>query len=341
MPTPSLSRTAATLLEITVSLAVLGTVSTMVTESISIGTSMQEHVGTESDLVDRANRVVKGIAYQLRSADYDWITITEGAVSTYQFTLCTGLNSDGPVFNQGYTLSYDSVAGTLTSTLTDRINKTVLQQNVAKGLRRPNPGAGIEPGFQISQLGTAVVVTGNQLQLSISMEEPLTTGEVMTRTATTMVFLRSTMYANANLTRTVTPVTGGGAEEPPEDEGGAAAKPIVTMGDDTDKTTKQTGTGKDKVTLNNLLIKGALAMPTGTPATIDVTSFSLLADKLPTDVPQKADYTVKRGWVKAENSGNKLLENEFLLSGWVDGSLTVTVTVRATNGESTAVTRSY
>jgi len=344
MTTPILHRSAVTLLEVTISLAILTTVTAMVTESISMGVSMHEHVGTKSDVVERANVVVKKIAYQLRSADYNWITITEGPVATYQFTLCTGLSAEGPVFNQGYALSYDSAAGTLTATLTDNITKQVLQQDVAKGLRRPDPANGIEPGFQLTQLGTSVVVTGNQMQLAVAIEDTLVNGEVLSGSAQSVVFLRSTMYANANLTRTVTEVTVDPPVDPTEDppvEDPPAPSPIILLGSDTDTTTKQIGTGPSKITVNNLLVKGTVSMPTGTSATIDYSSFNLTTDKLTTDTPQKVSYTVARGWIKAENPGNKLSENEYVIYGWVAGSLAVTVTVSNTEGASSTVTANY
>jgi hypothetical protein len=330
-------RCAATLLELCVGLAVLGTVTSMVCQGIAMGASMQDRVGLDSDLINRADRVAKQVAYQLRSADYNWITITVGPVSTYQFTLCTGLNANGPVFNQGYTLAYDSANGVLTATLTDLTTLKVLQQDVARGLRIPDPAKGILPGFQLTQLGTDVVVTGNQLQLSVTLQDRLTSGEVVNRTANSVIFLRSTMYANANLTRTVTAQTGGsgGAGAPGE------AKPIISLGADTDKSTKQMTIDSNKITVNNLLIKGSIAMPTGTSASVDYTTFALTTDKQPTDVPQKTDYTLSRGWVKGENPGNKLLGNEFLISGWVDGSLTATITVKATNGQSATSTGTY
>ena len=323
-PVP-LSRVGSSLLEMMIALAVLSTVTAVVTQSISMGVVMQEQVRTEADLVDQANVVVKKIAFQLRSADYNWITITSGTVSTYQVTLCTGLSKDGPVFTQGFTLAYDTNAATLTATLTDLTTGKVLHQDVARGVRKANAGAGIAAGFQIGQLGTDEVVTGNQLQITLALEDTLHSGEVVTRSATSIIFLRSTIYANVDLTTTATALP-----TPPVD----TAAPIVSLGNDTN-VIDQTSPSK-----NNLLIKGSLSMPTGTSSTIYTPSFTLTADKpSSTANSSKAYYVITRGWVPAEKGS--LQTNEFLLTGWVQGSLQLTATVSATNSQSTTTVKSY
>lgn len=331
MKLTSPNRHAVTLLELSVTVAILGTVMTMVSQSISLGSSMHESVSAESDLTNRADRLVKQLAYQLRSADYNWITITNGTVSTYDFTLCTGLTVSGPVFNQGYSLAYDSAAGTLSATVTDKVTGQILQREVASGLRKPDAASGIEPGFQLTQLGTALVVTGNQLQLSVALEDTLRDNQVITRSASSVIFLRSTMYANANLTSSPTQTSPSPTPSPTptSPSNSTAAAPIILIGSDTDNTT---GAGNR----NNLLIMSQVTMPSGTSDTVKYSTFTLTTDKQTTDTPQKTSYTVNKGW-----ETHTIDEDKFLLSGWVKGSLTLTVTVQSTGGKTTTATKTF
>lgn len=332
------TRAAMTLLEISASMAVFAVLMSLVGQGLVMGVQVNRQVSTESELANDADRVLQKIASHLRSADYNWITINEGSVSTYSFSICTGLAATGPVFGHRYTLVHDSDAGTLSATLIEQANGSILQEDIARGLRPAD-------GFRIGQLGTDVLVRGNQLQLSLALQSPLEEGRIATREVTTTIYLRSTIYANTNLTVTHTELAGVHDEEPtmvdPEaepDEEAPGDAAMVSLGDDTD-TTLHTISRRDDLYANNLLIKGSIALPTGSADTIDFNSFSLTANKASNGV--EASYTVYRGWVAAENRNNKLAEHEFLLDGWVQGSLTVTVSVATASGVQTTVSKTY
>lgn len=327
------SRSAMTLLEISASMAVFAVLMSLVGQGLVMGVQVNRQVSTESELANDADRVLQKIAGHLRSADYNWITINQGSVSTYSFSICTGLSATGPVFGHRYTLVHDSDAGILSATLIEAATGNILQEDIARGLRP-------DDGFRIGQLGTDVLVRGNQLQLSLAMQSQLPEGALITRDVTTTIYLRSTIYANTNLTTTPTEQTGSGdgsvVDENGEngDEGGA----MLSLGEDTD-TTQHTISRRDGIYANNLLIKGSIALPSGSSDEIDFESFTLTASKASDG--ENASYDVSRGWVHAENKNSKLARDEFLLDGWVKGSLTVTVSVATKNGAVTTVSKTY
>jgi hypothetical protein len=155
----------------------------------------------------------------------------------------------------------------------------------------------------------------------------------MMREATTTIFLRSTIYANTNLTTTTTAV-----EPPADNTSDKSVAPLVLLGSDTD-TTQKVIDRKAGTYGNNLLIKGTVQMPSGTSDTINPDTFDLRLSKAIDGI--EAYAVVSRGWVSGENRGNKLAANEFLVEGWVLGSLTITVAVSSIGGAEGYATKSY
>lgn len=329
------SRSALTLLETVIAMAVFALLMTMVTQSVTMGTQMQTSVTTHSDLTDRADRVLHKIAGHLRSADYNWIYLNEGPISTYTFNICTGLTATGPAFEQQYVLTYDSIQGTLQGLLIETASGKVIKEDVAIDVRRGD-------GFQVNQLGTDVLVKGNQLQLTVALQRALPDQTVVTKEATTTVFLRSTIYANTNLTTTVTEQVITPPEEPvdpdaePVDpDAPAADKPLVALGEDTDATNSKVKVNGEWVYPNHFIILGKVSMPSD--STDAIGSYTVNVDK-PSD-GKEADYVFTKG---PKTTGNpKLADGEFTLTGWVQGSMTVTVEATSANGGVQTVTKTY
>ncbi len=323
-----------TLIELAIAVAIFSTVAGIAGQSMISGTRMSEEVSVSSRLTDDTNRVLHRVAGQLRSADYSWIYMNTGEVSTYTFKVCTGLGlSDsgeiGPQFDNTYTIAFDSISGVLTATLADQKTGRLISQEIARDLRTPD-------GFRVNQLGTDVLVKGNQLQLAMARRAVLGDGMEVMREASTTIFLRSTIYANTNLTTTAT--TSATTVAPAQDNSDNAVSPQVLLGSDTDVTQKVISR-KDGTYGNNLLIKGTVKMPSGTNDEINPDSFDLRLSKASDGI--EAYVTVTRGWVSGENKANKLAANEFLVEGWVLGSLTITVAVSSFGGAEGYVTKSY
>lgn len=333
------------LVEVAVASTLLTTVLGVASQGLISGTRMSEEIRVSAALSDDGNRVLQRIAGQLRSADYNWIYLNEGEVSTYTFRVCTGLGTDaageiGPVFGQAYTVAFDGEKGVLSATLVDVASGRVLNQELASGLRTGD-------GFRVTQLGTDVLVKGNQLQLSLARVGSLTDGTEIEREAVTTVFLRSTIYANTNLTSTSVagPVLGGttgttgtatGGAGTAGETGGTASAPIrptVILGADTDTSVNR------RTSANNLLIKGSVTLPAGSNAAIDWNTFDLRCSKEVDGISCSAELV--RGWIASENRNGKLASNEFLIQGWVIGSLVITAEVATTSGHEGAATQTY
>lgn len=325
-------RAGLTLVELAIAIAIFGTVASIAGQSMISGTRMSEEVSVSTRITDDTNRVLQRIAGQLRSADYSWIYMNVGEVSTYTFKVCTGLGvSDtgeiGPQFDHTYTIAFDSSNGVLTATLADQKTGRLLNQEIARDLRTPD-------GFRVNQLGTDVLVKGNQLQLAMARRGRLGDGTEVMREAATTIFLRSTIYANTNLTTT----TGSTPEPPASDPTNTAVAPVILLGSDTD-TTQKVLDRKAGIYANNLLIKGTVQMPSGVSDTIAYNTFDLRLSKSTDGI--EAYATVTRGWVASENKANKLAPNEFLVEGWVLGSMTITAVVSSTGGADGTATKSY
>lgn len=324
-------RAGLTLVELAIAVAIFGTVASIAGQSMISGTRMSEEVSVSARVTDDTNRVLQRIAGQLRSADYSWIYMNVGEISTYTFKVCTGLGVSetgeiGPQFDHTYTIAFDSANGVLTATLADQRTGLLLNQEIARDLRTPD-------GFRVNQLGTDVLVKGNQLQLAMARRGQLGDGTEVMREATTTIFLRSTIYANTNLT-----TSPGSAPEPPPSDPDTAIVPIVLLGSDTD-TTQKVIDRRSGIYANNLLIKGTVQMPSGTTDVIDYNTFDLRMSKVTDGI--EAYATLTRGWVAAENRGNKLAANEFLIEGWVLGSMTISVAVSSTGGAEGTATKTY
>lgn len=341
-------RAGLTLVEITIAMAIFGSIASIAGQSMISGTRMSEEISVASRVTDDTNRVLQRIAGQLRSADYSWIYMNEGEVSTYTFKVCTGLGvSDtgeiGPQFNQTYTIAFDSINGVLTATLADQTTGRLINQEIARNLRKPD-------GFRVNQLGTDVLVKGNQLQLAMARSGYLGDGTEVMREATTTIFLRSTIYANTNLTTTITstvtlPVgttpttpTTTTTTTTPNTPTIVPVPPLILLGADTD-TTQKVIDKKLAIYGNNLLIKGTVQMPSGTSDSINYNTFDLRLSKASNGVDCSA--TVVRGWIASENRAGKLAANEFLVEGWVQGSLTITVVLSSTGGAPGTATKTY
>lgn len=342
----STNRTGLTLIELSIAASIFAMIAGVAGQSLISGTSMSSEISRSSILTEDTNRVLQRIAGQLRSADYNWIYLNEGPVSTYTFKVCTGLGvSDageiGPRFDHTYTVAYDSINGTLTATLADQTTGSIISQEIAKDLRTPD-------GFRVGQLGTDVLVKGNQLQLALARHSRDQYGEIVTLQdgtprvfeSTTTIFLRSTIYANTNLTTTAT-ATGTGTGTETETEPTAEAEkpaPIVVLGSDTDTQQKKIGTGKSAVYANSLIIVGSVAAAS-TSDPIDYNRFDYRPSKTVDGI--ECELSVKRGWIASENKDKKLLENQFQFTGWVIGSLTLTVSIPTMSGVEGIITQSY
>lgn len=355
-----------TLLELMIALAIFAMMAAIAAQSLISGSRMSEEVAVASELTEDTHRILHGIADRLRSADYVWIRRNEGEISTYVFPICTGLQLSGdrigPRFDETYTLIHDRQAGTLAAVISGP-SGTGAQQQLATGLRVPD-------GFEIQSANTGhpELVRGNQVQLRLTRQARLTDGTLVERSAEATVFLRSTIAANTQLTHTPVPPTGDSSNSPPDpgagdgtapDPGSGTAPPDggsspgtepppsappppppqLVLGEDSDTSQRQVGTGKNKVMANNLLIKGSVSQLAGGDTVIDWESFSLIADK-PSNGSQ-AQYTVRRGWVPSENANKKLTPDEFVIEGWVVGGITFTASVANTAGFTTTVSRSY
>ncbi len=338
-------RAGLTLIELSIAAAIFAMIAGVAGQSLISGTSMSSEISRSSILTEDTNRVLQRIAGQLRSADYNWIYLNEGTVSTYTFKVCTGLGvSDtgeiGPRFDQTYTVAYDSVNGTLTATLAEQTTGSILNQEIARDLRTPD-------GFRVGQLGTDVLVKGNQLQLALARYARDQHGNLVTVAdgkprvfeSTTTIFLRSTIYANTNLTTTTTDIGSGtgGTETTPETPVEKPA-PTITLGADTDTQQKKIGTGKSAVYANSLIIVGSVTAASPSDP-VDYDKFDYRLSKEADGV--NCQLSVKRGWVSSENRDKKLLENQFQFTGWVIGSLTITVAVPTMSGSEGIVTQSY
>jgi prepilin-type N-terminal cleavage/methylation domain-containing protein len=340
-------RAGLTLIELSIASAIFAMIAGVAGQSLISGTSMSSDISRSSILMEDTNRVLQRIAGQLRSADYNWIYLNEGTVSTYTFKVCTGLGvSDtgeiGPRFDQTYTVAYDSINGTLTATLADQTTGSILNQEIAQDLRTPD-------GFRVGQLGTDVLVKGNQLQLALARYARDQHGNIVTVAdgtprvfeSTTTIFLRSTIYANTNLTTTTTDAGSdagsSGTDSTPESPKEYPA-PTIALGSDTDTQQKKVGTGQSAVYANSLIIVGSVTAASDS----DPINF----DKFDYRLSKEADgvncqLSVKRGWVSSENRDKKLLENQFQFTGWVIGSLTITVAIPTMSGSEGIVTQSY
>lgn len=325
------ARAGLTLIELAIAAAIFATIAGIAGQSMISGTRMSAEISSSAQLADDTNRVLQRIAGQLRSADYNWIYLNEGEVSTYTFSVCTGLGTDvggkiGPRFDNTYTIVFDSVKGTLKATLAEAASGRIISEEIASDLRAPD-------GFRIGQLGTDVLVKGNQLQLALARQVRLQDGTTVLREAATTIFLRSTIYANTNLTTTTTEVAA-----PAEEEAGGELAPIVLLGLDTDSSQK-TIDKKAGVYANNLLIKGTVSMPAGAEVGINWESFALAASKESDGV--SCSLALNRGWVKSENPSGKLQNNEFTITGWVVGSVTLTASATSAKGVEGTDTETY
>lgn len=325
-------RAGLTLVELSIAATIFAMIAGVAGQSLASGTRLSAEVSSSSTLTEDTNRVLQRIAGQLRSADYNWIYLNEGEVSTYTFRVCTGLGTSdsgeiGPRFDNTYTIAYDSIDGTLSATLVNQATGSILSQEIARDLRTPD-------GFRVGQLGTDVLVKGNQLQLAMVRQAHLADGTELVREATTTVFLRSTIYANTNLTTTSIDLT----DETNEDLSDGDIAPMILLDSDTD-TSQKVIDRKLGIYANNLLIKGSVTMPAGGTSAIDWNTFDLRSSK--TVDGESCSLEVTRGWVTAENRSGKLLSNEFVISGWVIGSLTITVAVESSTGGEGSATQAY
>lgn len=198
------SRAGLTLIEITIVLAICGTITGIAGQGLISGTRLTRERSMSAELGNDTSRVLQRLAGQLRSADQGWSYVNAGGVSTYAFTLCTGLGMAagggiGPQFDETCTLVFDGVAGVLTATRAERRTGRMLNQEIVRNLRTPD-------GFRLNQLGGDGLVKGDLLQLTMVRLGSLGDGTVVMREAATTVFLRSSIYANSSLTVTSRPI---------------------------------------------------------------------------------------------------------------------------------------
>ncbi|MBN8525251.1 MAG: hypothetical protein J0M02_07950 [Planctomycetes bacterium] len=353
-------RSGLTLIELTIAATIFALVAGVAGQSLISGTNMTTEIGRSSAVTEDTNRILQRIAGQLRSADYNWIYDNSNQpVPTWIFKVCTGLGVDpdkpldiGPVFNQTYTIAYDSINGTLTATLADVATGKVIRQEYATDLRIPD-------GFRVGQLGTDVLVKGNQLSLAVARYVRDGHGDVVKAAdgqprifeSSTTVFLRSTIYANTNLTTTATNSgTGTGTEtgsetgsetETGNEEGSKdPTPPKVTLNDDTSTKTSKVKIEGVQTTVNDLIIVGSVV--SGSQETGDVLklgSFSVTWNKQ----SPYSSISVEKGWDPSTWSGKSttLSSDQFKISGWVSGSITFTVSITSDAGVTTTLSRTY
>lgn len=351
------SRRALSLVEVIIATSIFGMMMSLVGQSLVMGVKLQDTVGTASTLDDEANRVLQKIAGYLRTADYNYIYIlnpSNGNV-TCTFALCTGLDRQGPVINQKkLRVFYDKAARTLTSTLydtsasaTDESQWTTMEQVVATNLASTN-------GFVVAQQGTdTTYVKGNRLTLSVSMAETLRDGTEVAKTATTTLYLRSTIYFKdeqlASATDTTTPVapttgsttttttTTGGTTTTTSTSGGtttddvtttettsasAANAPLLTLGPDTDNSVHSASGG------SNVIINVSSSLKSTAQ---NGTSLQTLA--VTATCPNTNTLTVSR-----------ISDTQYKITGYAIGAVTVGVTATSKKGNTTytsSTTRIY
>ncbi len=116
MTTP---RTGFSLLEVIAASAIFVTIMTLVTESLDMGTRMNERIGMQSDLNNRANSVLNKIALELREAKGDsTLVLPTGAaalanVVTYKYTVPNIFGTDAGIGTAAtnFATTYETDAG--------------------------------------------------------------------------------------------------------------------------------------------------------------------------------------------------------------------------------------
>ena len=353
---PPLRRHAISLVEVVIAVSIFGLMMSMVGQSLVMGVKLQDNVGTASTLDDEANRVLQKIAGYLRTADYNYIYIlnpTSGNV-TCTFALCTGLDRKGPIIDQKkLRVVYDKAARSLTSTLYDTSASTSdeslwtsLEQVVATNLATTN-------GFVVTQQGTdSTYVKGNRLTLTVAMAETLRDGTSVTKSATTTLYLRSTIYFKdeqlSSATDTTTPVAAatpsgggntGGGSTPSGATGGTTTTtndvsttltvgdaadnaPRLTLGPDTDNSVHTASGG------SNVIITVTSALKSTAQNGTSLQSLAVIAT-----CPNTNTLTV-----------TPINSTQYRITGYATGGVTVSVTATSRKANTTytsSTTRLY
>jgi len=347
----ALRRHAISLVEVVIAVSIFGLMMSMVGQSLVMGVKLQDTVGTASTLDDDANRVLQKIAGYLRTADYNYIYILEPSSGnvTCTFALCTGLDRNGPIINQKkLRVAYNKAARTLTSTLYDTSASTTneslwtsLEQVVAANLATTN-------GFVVTQQGAdTTYVKGNRLTLTVAMAETLRDGTVVAKTATTTLYLRSTIYFKdeqlSSATDTTTPVaattTGGGNTGTTASTGGAttttndvsttqttsdaaANAPQLSLGPDTDNSVHAASGG------SNVIITVSSALKSTAQGGTSLQTLAVTAT-----CPNSNTLTV-----------TQITSTQYRITGYAIGAVTVGVTATSKKGSTTyssSTTRLY
>jgi prepilin-type N-terminal cleavage/methylation domain-containing protein len=334
-------RSALSLIEVVIAIAIFGMLMSLVGQSLVMGVKLKDSVGTATTLDDEANRVLQKIAGYLRTADYNYIYIlnpTNGNV-TCTFSLCTGLNRHGPIVNQKkLRVSYDKAARSLTSTLYDTSASatneslwTSLEQVVASNLAAEN-------GFVVTQQGTdSTYVKGNRLTLTVSLAETLRDGTEVAKSATTTLYLRSTIYfkdeqlSSATDTTTISPTPSPGGGGGPATGGtttttttddvsttatssdSAANAPVISLGPDTDNSVHAGSGGSNVIITISSSLKSTAASGT-----------SLQSLTVTATCPNANTLTVTR-----------IASNQYRITGYAVGAITVGATATSKKGSTT------
>jgi prepilin-type N-terminal cleavage/methylation domain-containing protein len=219
-----------TLLELIISVAVLGTVMTIVTQSLDSGARLNDRVTRQTDINNRANDVVNKLSMQLRQASAG-STATMSLelpggyptgytpanpanylnVKSYKFLAIVGVTSSPDL--KTWTEQYEASKRVIIYDYSVDPGRLLIQVPDAAGVLRSPELLSDE----VSANGFSLVRVGNTLQMSLNLRSKTRVNEDIVYTAQAQtLFLRSTLNASSGSS----PVT---YVDNPEDADGVAA----------------------------------------------------------------------------------------------------------------------
>ena len=333
-------RSAFTLLETIIAMAITGTILTLVATSLDVGSRFNERVTLQTDLSNRANEVLNRLALELRNARADSASLLlpfsrSGSPTTgqdeYRYFVSTGISATTP-FSTTYessrrSLIYNKSARSLTLV---RTNFPTLGTNTSEVL---TSDLGTEDAFSIEQIGMTLnmqlrlMTSTRRKGLAVGSEE-----DIVHVSEAKVLFLRATLDTSSG----AAPISA--VFSPPIDADGVInvvnTGPTIEFGNlVTLLSTSEQVAIFITAPIGSLVNSGSVSVTVTSGVIPTVITATSSADGL---LSGGTAFSLTRATLPATNGTCTLS-----LTGTIDAPISVTVTASTTGGISASETKNY
>lgn len=203
---------ALSLLEVMIGTAILSSILLATTQSMRMSAEVSSDMMTRTNLAVDAGRILHSIAMELRSADKQFIYLTDddsdSGIETFSYRSCTGFTGVGaPEYGtEGeVTIEYDKDAHTLAridGDAVDPIAEYLLSDKLLPIERDPVTDEVVARGFDVETAfasDSGDTVYGNRIKLNVTLVSDYGEDTEIRHTASRIVFLRSYLFDSDGL----------------------------------------------------------------------------------------------------------------------------------------------